>query len=45
MTRELVTTCPVHMMSASGAEGPIATLGRFPVIWRCDNCGGLEVGV
>lgn len=25
--------------SSSGAEGPIRDLGRFPVIWRCDDCG------
>ena len=29
--------------SQHGGEGPIATLGRFPVLWICDTCEHVEV--
>lgn len=22
----------------TGAEGPIASLGRYPILWTCDTC-------
>lgn len=28
-----------HDLSLSGAEGPIAVLGRWPILWTCDGCG------
>lgn len=37
----VVLWCP-HL-SWSGAEGPVAELGRWPVLWSCDGCGRLEV--
>lgn len=27
--------------SLSGAEGPVAELGRMPTRWRCDECGAV----
>ena len=38
----LIVRCVHH--SQHGGEGPIATLGRFPVLWICDTCGHVEVG-
>lgn len=29
--------------SWTGAEGPVALLGRMPIWWECDGCGVLEV--
>lgn len=43
ISKELVLWCPC--LSWSGAEGPIAELGRWPVLWTCDSCGRLEVEV
>lgn len=28
--------------SLSGDEGPIAELGRWPMRWRCDECGAIK---
>lgn len=28
-----------HDLSLTGAEGPIADLGRWPILWSCDGCG------
>lgn len=30
---------PCEHVSMSGAEGPVITLGRWPVLWSCDSCG------
>lgn len=27
--------------SQTGAEGPVASLGRMPLLWVCDMCGAL----
>jgi hypothetical protein len=32
-----------HDGSWTGAEGPIRDLGRWPVLWQCDECGVLRV--
>jgi hypothetical protein len=37
MTNELMVRC--DHLSLSGAEGPVADLGRWPVLWSCDSCG------
>jgi len=37
----LIVRCAHH--SQHGGEGPIATLGRFPVLWICDTCEHVEV--
>ncbi|WPM94399.1 hypothetical protein VG1_CDS0075 [Arthrobacter phage Cupello] len=39
----LVLWCPC--LSWSGAEGPLDTLGRWPVLWSCDGCGRLATDV
>lgn len=31
-----------HNTSSTGAEGPITLLGRFPIIWKCDDCGAVH---
>lgn len=37
MSHEVAIPC--EHVSMSGAEGPVLTLGRWPVLWRCDSCG------
>lgn len=32
-----------HDISSTGAEGPMSDLGRWPVIWKCDECGALHL--
>ena len=39
----LIVRCAHH--SQHGGEGPIATLGRLPVLWICDTCGHIEVAL
>jgi hypothetical protein len=43
--KELMVICP-HT-SWSGAERPIAEMGRWPILWQCDQCSkvALEVEV
>lgn len=41
MSAALIVWCP-HL-SLSGAEGPVALLGRAPIMYVCDRCGSLEV--
>jgi len=42
MTRtDLIERC-VHP-SSIGAEGPVADLGRMPILWLCCACGALHL--
>jgi hypothetical protein len=41
MSGELILYC-AHG-SWTGAEGPVDLLGRMPILWKCDQCGELEV--
>lgn len=38
MTADVILHC-AHDLSLTGAEGPIAELGRWPILWNCDTCG------
>lgn len=40
MASDLVRFC-AHDISLTGAEGPISALGRFPILWRCDDCAAI----
>ena len=37
MSKEVILFC--EHLSMSGAEGPVLTLGRWPILWSCDSCG------
>lgn len=37
MSKEVAVLC--EHVSMSGAEGPVLTLGRWPILWSCDSCG------
>lgn len=37
---DLIRYC-AHDHSLTGAEGPVRDLGRWPVLWTCDECGAL----
>lgn len=45
MTLSTSTDIILHCEHGSwtGAEGPVAELGRMPILWACDQCGELEV--
>lgn len=41
MTTDVIHHC--DHPSFTGAERSIEEMGRFPVLWKCDECGALEV--